>query len=141
MFSSDVPRNVRTLFLSDLHLGFRLSGAAQCEEVLSYFDADTIYLVGDTIDVLRMSRVWYWNKEHQAILDRVVELHGSKNNVLLMPGNHDPCFGRDESCLQRFGRKTSQRIEQVIEPLRQLPMQESFVHRTVDAKRILVMPR
>ena len=138
MFPPDVPRNVRTLFLSDLHLGFRISTAERCAEVLDYFDAETIYLVGDTIDVARLTRVWFWNDGQQQFVNRVVELHNSGCKVLLLPGNHDPCFLRDENYLSRFANKTSMRIDAVIEPLRRLPMQNSFIHQTATGKKLLV---
>ena len=139
MFSPDVPRNVRTLFLSDLHLGFRLSMGGNCLRVLDYFSAQVIYLVGDTIDVTRMSRVWHWSDAHQAIVDRIVALHQAGHQLRLLPGNHDPCFARDERFIDKFGTRTAFRLQQIIEPLLRLPMQESFVHESVTGRKLLVL--
>ena len=47
-------RQYRTLFISDLHLG---NSACRAHELLDFLDrvsADTIYLVGDIIDLKRM---------------------------------------------------------------------------------------
>ena len=41
---------VRTLFLSDLHLGTKGCQAALLLDFLRDVDADTIYLVGDIVD-------------------------------------------------------------------------------------------
>lgn len=139
MFSNDVPQNVRTLFLSDLHLGFRLAVAAPCAAALDYFNAETTYLVGDTIDITRMSRVWFWSAEHQAVVDRLVALHESGNRIVLLPGNHDPVFGRDELFLDNFKQTKAARIAEVIQPLLQLPIKESCIHETLNGKRLLVM--
>lgn len=51
---------VRTLFLSDLHLGTK---GCQADQLLSFprrHDADTIYLVGDILDGWRLKSGWYW---------------------------------------------------------------------------------
>ena len=139
MFSQDVPSSVRTLFLSDLHLGYRLADSRPCLEALDYFDAETICLIGDAIDITRMARVWCWTTEHQDVVEKICALHESGKNVLIMPGNHDPVFGRDMDFLNNYGAKTSSRISQLVEPLMQLAMQETWVHTTSSGKRMLVM--
>ena len=45
-----MPRQFRTLFISDLHLGARACQAEAFLDFLRYYDPDTIYLVGDIID-------------------------------------------------------------------------------------------
>ena len=139
MFSNDVPRNVRALFLSDLHLGFRLAVSAPCALALDYFNAETTYLVGDTIDITRMSRVWFWSKDHQEIVDRLVALHEAGKRILLLPGNHDPLFGRDELFLEKLSPSKAARISEVVKPLMHLPIEETCIHETWSGKKLLVM--
>ena len=138
MFSTEIPKNIQTLFLSDLHLGFRLAGAA-CIEALDYFQPKQIYLVGDTVDITRMSRVWCWNREHQAIIDRLIHSHDSGVEVFLLPGNHDPCFGRDPEFLDRLAADVRERIREIVQPLFRLPMQESYIYATLSGKKFVVM--
>ncbi len=45
---------VRTLFLSDLHLGTKGCQADVLLDFLKTYDADTIYLVGDIVDGWRL---------------------------------------------------------------------------------------
>ena len=44
------PREYRTLFISDLHLGTKGCQVGQLLHFLVNHDAETIYLVGDIID-------------------------------------------------------------------------------------------
>ena len=50
------PRQFRTLFISDLHLGARACQAEAFLDFLRHYDADTIYLVGDIIDFWSVKR-------------------------------------------------------------------------------------
>ena len=53
-------RHVRTLFMSDVHLGMRPTRIGQCVDFLHHHEADTIYLIGDILDGWRLARSWYW---------------------------------------------------------------------------------
>jgi UDP-2,3-diacylglucosamine pyrophosphatase LpxH len=55
---------VRTLFLSDLHLGTKGCQAALLLDFLRDVDADTIYLVGDIVDGWQLRSGWYWPQAH-----------------------------------------------------------------------------
>ncbi len=88
------PREYRTLFISDLHLGTRGCQVGQLLHFLVNHDAETIYLVGDIIDAWQLDSRWYWPEEHNAVL-RLLKAkaeHGSR--VIYLPGNHDE-FVRD----------------------------------------------
>jgi hypothetical protein len=50
---------VRTLFLSDIHLGTRGCQAERLLEFLCDYDADTIFLVGDIVDGWALKRTWF----------------------------------------------------------------------------------
>ena len=55
----EMPVRVRTLFLSDLHLGTRGCQAGLLLTFLRDYDADTIYLVGDIVDGWQLRSGWY----------------------------------------------------------------------------------
>ena len=48
--SDDAPIRVRTLFISDIHIGTRGCQAEKFLDFLRDYDADVIYLVGDIVD-------------------------------------------------------------------------------------------
>ena len=54
------PLRVRSLFLSDIHLGTRACRANDLLSLLRDYDAENIFLVGDIIDFWAMSRGIYW---------------------------------------------------------------------------------
>ncbi len=49
-------RHVRTLFISDVHLGTRGCQADLLLDFMRTYDAETIYLVGDIVDGWRLRR-------------------------------------------------------------------------------------
>ena len=59
MRSAHARHSVRTVFLSDTHLGCRYS---QAEPLLAFLtiQPDYLYLVGDIIDGWRLRRRWHW---------------------------------------------------------------------------------
>jgi UDP-2,3-diacylglucosamine pyrophosphatase LpxH len=48
------PRRFRALFLSDVHLGTRGCQAGKLLDFLRVHDAETIYLVGDIVDMWQL---------------------------------------------------------------------------------------
>lgn len=80
---------VRTIFLSDIHLGTRACKAADLLDFLREHDADHLYLVGDIIDFWSLARGVYWPGAHNTVVQKVLRRarHGEK--VIFVPGNHD----------------------------------------------------
>lgn len=81
-------RRLRSLFLSDLHLG---APGCRAEAILAFLrqhDADTIYLVGDTFDL------WdplfaHWSETHDRIVGLLRDRAAAGRRVVLLVGNHD----------------------------------------------------
>lgn len=80
---------VRTVFLSDLHLGFRGCNAAAAFEFLQSVECEHLYLVGDIVDIESLQRSYYWPHSHQRILDLLFEKARAGTRVIYVPGNHD----------------------------------------------------
>lgn len=81
---------VRTAFLSDLHLG---SPHCQAEELLACLQqlrCERLYLVGDILDLwwIRRRRLC-WSATETAIFERLRRLPGSGTELIYLPGNHD----------------------------------------------------
>ncbi len=55
-----MPLKVRTLFVSDVHLGLPGCQAGMFLDFLAQHEAETICLVGDIVDGWRLRRSWYW---------------------------------------------------------------------------------
>ena len=72
---------VRTLFISDLHLGTKGCQADHILNFLRSFDADTIYLVGDIVDGWRLKSGWYWPQAHNDVMQKLLR---KVRNVLVL---------------------------------------------------------
>jgi UDP-2,3-diacylglucosamine pyrophosphatase LpxH len=84
-----VKSRIRTAFISDLHLGSRDCRAMEIAAFLRRVDMETLYLVGDVIDLWSMRRGIYWPRSHHEVLSLVVEKARQGTRVVYVPGNHD----------------------------------------------------
>ena len=91
---SSEPRRVRTLFLSDIHLGTRGCQADKLLDFLRHYEADTIYLVGDIVDGWQLKSAWYWPQLHNDVVQKLLRQARKGVRLLYIPGNHDE-FLRD----------------------------------------------
>ncbi len=117
---AESPRVVRSLFVSDIHLGCRHSQAEPFLELLERFEPRYLYLVGDFIDGWKLKRRWRWLPVYDRILQRLMALKRNGTELLYTPGNHDEFL---RNFIANFG---------VVE------VRESFVHVTADGRRFLV---
>ncbi len=113
---------MRTLFISDMHLGAHGCQARALLEFLQGCEVERIYLVGDIVDGWRLKARWYWPRAHDAVLRCLLEKREAGTEILYIPGNHDE-FLR-QSIGQRFGG-----IEVV----------DHAIHETADGRRHLVV--
>ena len=87
-----MSQHFRTLWLSDIHLGTTASRATDLINFLDQVTADTIYLVGDIIDLQRMKSKPSFPPEHRLALGRLIEIANGDTRVVYVPGNHDVEF-------------------------------------------------
>jgi len=87
-------KHVRTLFLSDLHLGTRGCQAQAVLDFLKVYEADEIYLVGDIVDGWRLRQAWHWPQAHNDVVQKLLRKVRKGTRVVYIPGNHDE-FLRD----------------------------------------------
>src|SRR5664279_2900621 len=83
------PRQLRTLFVSDIHLGLPGSQAALFLDFLAHHEAATICLVGDIIDGWRLKRSWYWPQTHNDVVQKLLRKGRKGARLIYIPGNHD----------------------------------------------------
>jgi UDP-2,3-diacylglucosamine pyrophosphatase LpxH len=80
---------VRTLFLSDIHLGSR---ACQAERLLSFlkeYECRTVFLLGDIVDFWSLRRSVYWPASHNTVVQKLLRLARHFVKIYYIPGNHD----------------------------------------------------
>lgn len=81
-------RRLRSLFVSDLHLGSRGARAREFLRFLRDTECETIYLVGDIFDIWHVGLV-VWSPSHDAILTELASRAADGARVVYLPGNHD----------------------------------------------------
>jgi UDP-2,3-diacylglucosamine pyrophosphatase LpxH len=115
-------RSVRTLFLSDIHLGFKRARARELAEFLRNIDAQTIVLAGDIVDHLNLSQSFFWNDEHTQVVRVLLAKRRAGARLIYIPGNHD-------SNLSLVAEMLSGQVE----------VHHEWVHQTAKGRRLLVV--
>ncbi len=116
------PHRVRTLFISDVHLGTRQAQADRLLDLLRLVEADTLYLVGDIIDFWKVRRGPHWPQSHNDVLQKLMRKVRKGTRLVLVPGNHDEGL-RDFAGMQFGG----------------VEIHRDFVHTTAQGRRYAVM--
>lgn len=80
---------VRTLFISDVHLGCRYARVEPLLDLLQRHEPEFVYIVGDFIDGWRLRKRWHWEPIYNAILSRLFDLSEAGATIRYAPGNHD----------------------------------------------------
>ena len=138
MYNHDL-QSCRAVFISDLHLGFRLSNASACLELLNQIQPERLYLVGDTIDGWRLMHRWFFPSEHQEIIKRLSQMQMAGCEVILLPGNHDD-FLRHPDFMNRQRSKEHEPIfSEMGEQLKKFKWAEDTIHVTQSGKRLLIV--
>jgi UDP-2,3-diacylglucosamine pyrophosphatase LpxH len=83
---------LRTVFISDIHLGTRGCRADLLLEFLSTIEAETLVLVGDIVDVWALRRALYWPQLHTDVVRKILGMARKGTRVIYVPGNHDEAF-------------------------------------------------
>jgi UDP-2,3-diacylglucosamine pyrophosphatase LpxH len=83
-------RRVRSIFLSDIHLGTRACQAHRLLDFLKEYDSEHLFLVGDIVDFWAMGqRGVYWSEAMNTFVQKVLKRARHGVEVVLVPGNHD----------------------------------------------------
>src|SRR5258708_21588657 len=90
----DAPIRVRTLFISDVHLGTRGCQAEKFLDFLRDYDADLIYLVGYIVDGWQLKSGLYWPQSHNDVVQKLFRKARNGSPIIYVTGNHDE-FMRD----------------------------------------------
>ncbi len=81
---------VRSIFLSDVHLGTPACQAAALLEFLKAYDSEYLFLVGDIVDFWAIrQRGVYWSTEQNTVVQKILKRARHDVKVIFVPGNHD----------------------------------------------------
>ena len=116
------PLRLRSVFISDVHLGSKDCRAKELLEFLGSVETDYLYLVGDIVDFWSLQRTFYWPQEHNDVLRMILAKAKEGTQVIYVPGNHDDNLR--EFCGSQFGN---------------LKIRRKCVHSTADGREFLVM--
>lgn len=97
-----VPGSVRTIWISDLHLGLSSCRADALLRFLKAHPAAVIVAVGDIVDLLQMRRGLRWEPVYNRLLRYLLKRVEKGVRVVYIPGNHDSAF-RDLAGRTVFG--------------------------------------
>ena len=79
----------RALFLSDLHLGTKDCQADALLAFLKSVRCDTLYLLGDIVDLWAMSKLAHWPQTHSDVVRAILSKARRGTRIVYIPGNHD----------------------------------------------------
>jgi UDP-2,3-diacylglucosamine pyrophosphatase LpxH len=117
----DARLKMRTVWISDVHLGTPGCQAHALLDFLKHVECDTLYLVGDIIDGWQLRRNWYWPQTHNDVVQKLLRKARKGTRVIFIPGNHD-----------EFGRKFLDHSFGGVE------VAEEWIHTTADGKRLWI---
>lgn len=113
--------DVRTVFISDLHLGTPACQAGFLLDFLAAVRCRQLYLVGDIVDLDALQQRPWWPAAHARVLARLVELARGPTRVVYIPGNHDAALRGLAGCT-----------------LAGIEVRLHALHRTADGRRLRV---
>jgi len=124
MNRSPGPRHgrYRTLFISDVHLGFRGCSAEFLLDFLRSVECEHLFLVGDIIDIWNMRKRPCWPQAHNNVVRTILGKAKHGTQVVYVPGNHDELL-RDYDGMQ-FGN---------------VRIQNKAFHRLADGRDLLIV--
>ena len=80
---------IKTLFISDVHLGTTKCQANKLLQVLKDYEYDELIIIGDFIDLTSLKRKFYWNPDHSTVIQKVLRSSRRGIKVTYILGNHD----------------------------------------------------
>jgi UDP-2,3-diacylglucosamine pyrophosphatase LpxH len=118
---SDSVHRVRTAWISDVHLGTQGSNAYALLNFLRDYEQETLYIVGDLIDIWHLRRGIYWPQHHNDVIQKILRKARKGTRIVYIPGNHDELIS---GFYGAYGNIT---------------IQKHAIHRVADGRRMLVI--
>jgi UDP-2,3-diacylglucosamine pyrophosphatase LpxH len=112
---------VRSIFISDIHLGSRYARAEPLLQFLRRYSPDHLFLVGDFIDGWSLARKWHWPPIYNILIRHLLVMVEHGTQIFYTPGNHDDFLRKfyfDQSLVQ---------------------IHDEFIHECADGRRLVVL--
>src|SRR5678816_1547993 len=84
------PKRYRAAWISDMHLGTRGCNATALLDFLRETDFDTLYIVGDLIDIWSLRRIIYWPQQHNDVIQKILRKARKGTRVCLLYTSPSP---------------------------------------------------
>jgi UDP-2,3-diacylglucosamine pyrophosphatase LpxH len=116
-------QQVRSIFISDVHLGTRACQAERLVDFLREHPSENLFLLGDIIDFWAMSRgEIHWSRAQNTFVQKVLRRARHGETIIFVPGNHDEALR--EYVDMAFG---------------DIRVEQEYVHTAADGKRYLLL--
>jgi UDP-2,3-diacylglucosamine pyrophosphatase LpxH len=122
-----LERSVRTVIISDVHLGCRFAQAENFLDYLNRVRPEQLYILGDFLDGWELRARWHWNPVYTRIVDRLFDLANGGTSIYYTPGNHDQ-FLRDPRVVELL-EKSGVAVE----------VQDEFIFESQSGKRFVML--
>lgn len=80
---------IRTLFISDCHLGSEYCNHEKLCDFLSNVECENLYIVGDFIDGWLLKQNFRWHNNYNTIIQKILRMSRKGTTVHYVYGNHD----------------------------------------------------
>lgn len=80
---------IKSLFISDVHLGSKKSHASKLVDVLKHYKFDNLFILGDFMDLIALKNKFYWKQSHSNVVQKILKLSKKDCKVVYILGNHD----------------------------------------------------
>jgi UDP-2,3-diacylglucosamine pyrophosphatase LpxH len=114
--------SVRTIWISDTHLGFPGASAHALLGFLRGMRCEQLYLVGDIIDFWALKRKRHWPQSHNDLTRTVLGMAKHGTRVVYLPGNHDDVIRHHDGMV-----------------LDNIEVHDRIVHESADGRRFLTL--
>lgn len=120
-------KHYRTVWLSDIHLGCIDCKADHLLDFLDNSTIDTLFLVGDIVDLWALSKQFRWPDSHNKLLHKLLSISdpnksGHPTKVIYLPGNHD-------EAAQKYDQMSFGHVE----------IHREYIHTTAAGKKLLLL--
>ena len=114
--------NYNSIWISDTHLGTKHAKVDRLLEFLKISESRYIYIVGDFIDGWELRRKWFWNDDHNLLIQKLLRKNRKHTRIIYITGNHD-------EFLEKFSGMT----------FGSLKIKREHIHRALNGKKYLVI--
>lgn len=115
-------KKYKSIFISDIHLGARMSQPRPLLEFLKTVECDNLFLVGDIIDGWALQKSFYWPQQHNDVIQKLLRRARRGETIIYLPGNHD-------EFLRSFGEHDFGNIKLV----------DHYIYNGINGKKYLVI--